>query len=90
MKTPKQRFLDVKQAADKHRDTVDSSQFSLALDLALLEVLWNLPESDDVQKAAANHWKLRGALTYMKTLESLGNVAKDRASLPDDNLTQPR
>ena len=90
MKTPKQRFLEFKDIASRHRDTVDSSQFAIALDMTLLHVIWDLKAAGDVQSAAAEHWKLHGAITYMKALEGLGNVAKERVSAPDDNLVHTR
>ncbi len=90
MKTPKQRFLEFKDVAARHRDIVDSTPFAVALDMALLQVIWDLKAAGDVQSAAAEHWKLHGAITYMKTLEGLGNVTKDRASIPDDNLVHTR
>jgi len=86
MKSPKARFLDVKQAADNHRDIVDSSQFALSMDMALLQFIWELPATDDVQKAAANHWRLQGALTYMKKLAHLGDVTPDKPESLDGNL----
>lgn len=90
MKTPKQRFLEFKDIASRHRDTVDSSQFAIALDMTLLQVIWDLKAAGDVQSAAAEHWKLCGALAYMKTLEGLGNATKERASVPEDNLIHTR
>lgn len=86
MKTPKQRFLELKAIAEKHRDTVDNSQFLVAMDMALLDMIWNTPKGDDVQAAAANHWMLHGALTYMKKLANLGEVSPEKPLPPDDNL----
>lgn len=92
MKSPKQRFLEIKQAADRHRDTVDSTPFAVAMDMAILQVVWDLDlaVASDVQSAAANYWKLQGAMKYMKELESLGNVKVEKSKISEDNLIHTR
>ena len=86
MKTPRQRFQELKLIAEQHRNIVDSSQFGIAMDMAILQLLWELPPTDDMQKAAANHWRLMGALSYMKKLAHLGDVAPDKPPVDDGNL----
>ena len=90
MKTPKQRFVESTRIAEAHKDTVDSSQFLLAMDMALLQIVSELKSTSDVQAAAANYWKLEGALSYMKTLSQLGDAPPSRNALPDDNLIRTK
>ena len=86
MLTPKQRFLEHKVVAQKHRDTVDSNDFAIATDLALLQQLQELPHAESNEQAAANYYMIRGAMNYIKKLQTLGDTSPEKKSAFADNL----
>lgn len=81
--SPKKRFLDLKEVAQRHRDITDSPQFAIAGDMALLQVIEDMPDTNDVAKAAANYWRLKGAVSYMDTLSRLGDTKPNKTKITD-------
>jgi hypothetical protein len=88
--TPKQRFLQHKDIAKEHRDIVDRDTFSIAMDMALLDLLHNLSHADNNEQAAANYYVIRGAMNYMAKLSTLADTTPEKKQLPEDNLMHLR
>lgn len=86
MNSPKSRFLELKQAAQEHRDTVDKGSFALATDLSLLQLIADLPHPENDQMAAANYYKIQGAVDYIKKLNTIGNETSTKEYVDHGNL----
>lgn len=70
MTSPKQTFqADV--ISKRWQDTADSTMFKAAVDTALLEHSFRLPQAGDMGAASANHWKAVGAREVLTILSEL-------------------
>lgn len=86
MKSPKQRFLEVKSAVSEHANVTSRDSFAIACDFAMLDLINKLPPANDMGTAAANYWRINGAKEYLEGLMQLAEHTKTRETLPDFNL----
>ena len=86
MKSPKQRFLEVKSAVSEHQGVTSKDTFAIACDFAMLDLINKLPVANDMGTAAANYWRIHGAKEYLEGLMSLSEHTRTREALPDFNL----
>jgi hypothetical protein len=88
--TPKKKFQENKQAAEKHRDLVLNPDFRNALEAALLEQILTLPNTFDPTEAAAAYYRIVGARDFITHLLSIAELPKALSGLPPINLDHSR
>lgn len=70
--SPKTRFLQIKSCIDAHVNLVQRPDFTLALDTAEKELLWQKStENGTANDAAANYYRLQGAHQFIRILKTL-------------------
>ena len=85
--SPKQRFLWNKKFLEDHRRIVFSDEIQRSLDYALLQYNSQLCEQNaDANGAAANHFKMRGAMEFVHVLKNLSESPKPPTVYRDGNL----
>ena len=90
MSSPKQRFQESKEGMVFWSELVAKSTFLRGLDMALLQLQNEMPDSDDPVTAAARFQRLNGAKRFRAILIDLAEVQKEKAPLPDLNLRQTK
>ena len=78
MKSPKQRFLEIKPAVSEHLGVTSKDSFAIACDFAMLDLINKLPLANDMGTAAANYWRIYGAKEYLEGLVQLSDQPKER------------
>lgn len=85
--SPKSRFLMAKQNIEQHRALLDRPETQRALDFGIMEYMRQLCEQQaDANGAAANHFKLRGALEFCHVLKNLSETPRTQRAVLNDNL----
>ena len=85
--TPKQRFQEHKSNIEAHRRMIELNTFDFGVDFALQEYQRLLSQqSTTFNDAAANHFKITGALEFLQTLRNLGEMQTRPAVVDRDNL----
>lgn len=88
--SPKTRFHLSADNLKKHRDLVDSNEFQRGADFALLQYQAQLSlQPVEMAGAAANHFKMTGALEFLQAFRLLAEVAPRASVVDNDNLKQP-
>jgi len=82
--TPKQRFL-LTSDAETHRKMAHTELFTSALAHALLQLLEELPKpktegmEDDGLRAAANQYRIEGAVKFRDLIQTIGDKPMEQA-----------
>lgn len=86
--TPKVRYIADVQNVKAHRQMVDGDTFTHAIDVALLQYQAELhPRAVDFNNAAANSFRLAGALEFVHVLRTLADSIQVAPKTVDrDNL----
>lgn len=88
-RTPKQRFHDHPEWLSQHNQFVVSPIFERGSDFALLQYQAYLSsQSVDGQNAAANHFKMVGAIEFLQTFRLLAEKPMMPTVVDRDNLPQ--
>lgn len=90
MSTPKHRFQESKEGMVFWSELVTKSTFLRGLDMALLQLQNEMPDSDDPVTAAARFQRLSGAKRFRTILIDLAEIQKEKTPLPDMNLRQTK
>ena len=86
--TPKARFQSNKRAIEDHRRMIEQPAFDAGADFALMEYQRTLSQQAvSFNDAAANHFKISGALEFLQTLRNLAEMPVLTAKMDKDNLT---
>lgn len=72
--SPKSKFLAEKELVNHHLDTIGSSSFQRACELAMLKFIEDAPKDGDTVSAVSNYNRIIGAREFLKTLTGLGDV----------------
>jgi hypothetical protein len=87
--TPKARFQSRKNNIEAHRRLIEQDAFDSGVDFALMEYQRTLAQqSANFNDAAANHFKITGALEFLQTLRNLAEMATRPTIVDKDNLQQ--
>ena len=85
--TPKQRFVATKPMVERHRDLMQKPEFEAACDFAMMEYQQRLSAMNvTFNDAAANHFKITGALELIAIMRNLGETTPLPTKRIDDNL----
>ena len=85
--SPKSRYITNAVAVKNHREMFSSVVAQTALDFALLEYQHALVnQRGDMGMAAANHYKLAGAMEFIHLLKSLAEPVPVAPKMVDHNL----
>jgi len=68
--SPREKFRK-SESAKGWNDIVDSKQFSIGADAALLHFMGTLQKVDNIESAAANEYRRQGATAFLDTLVNL-------------------
>lgn len=69
--SPKIRLLKNESLREAHSSVVSTLAFEMAADLAMIQMLHNLPSGGD--NAAANHHRMEGAQMFLSVLMTIGD-----------------
>lgn len=88
--SPKARYLSDATVVRRHKELTQSGIFQHAVDMALLQFQVELSQQKvDGVGAAANHFKVTGALEFVNLLKGLAETPLRMPARKDrDNLTQ--
>jgi len=82
--SPRVRFQDVKQYVSEHRALMEDPRVQRAMDYAFLEYQRQLCDLKvDGNGAAANHFRMLGAMEFMTTFLLLGEPALQSPKAPE-------
>jgi len=85
--TPKQRFQQHKDNIENHRLLIGQNAFDVGVDFSLQEYQRLLSQqSTTFNDAAANHFKITGALEFIQTMRNLGEMPARPTVVDRDNL----
>lgn len=84
--SPRERFLQDKNAAKIHAATMSNVLFERASDAAMLQFGLNLPVAADAAVASANHYRMQGAQRFLMELMTLGDPIPTLPDKPDSGL----
>jgi hypothetical protein len=85
--TPRESFRANRSLTKGYNDLIYGDQMQAALDAALLEYNLSLaPVSSDVPAAAANRWRVEGAVAFRRTLENLNTTSVASTAPPINQL----
>lgn len=85
--SPKQRFMQDPTCIKAHKALVDRMDFQMAADHALMQYQSDLAtQRVDMGLAAANHFKITGALEFLQTFRNLAETVNVPARQDTDNL----
>lgn len=89
--TPRQRFQQSAKTVSAHRELMQRPDLEAGMDFALMEYQRQLAQSvTTFNDAAANHFKITGALEYIQTLRNLAEPSALPSLPKQDNLPQNR
>lgn len=86
IQSPRQRYKLNKEASESFAQMSVHPTLLLAVDVALLQMLWETNSSDDSQKALAGYYKLSGAMDFVRTLLKLADPDISKSSAKSENL----
>jgi len=81
--SPKIRFLQNGGFVAAHLELIQRADFERAVDFALLEMM-RLEES--AEDAAASHYRMAGAIQFVRILKHLGTTVVSPRTRTEDNL----
>lgn len=85
--TPKETFLSNRALLEKHNSLLERPEFEAACHFGLLEYQRVLSQSTvPFQDAAANHYKMTGALEFLAVLKNLSSNPTRPTTVDRDNL----
>ncbi len=92
--TPKQKFHGHPDHLAAHNRMVESQEFDLSVDIALMEYQRMLvaltPTDANLNQAAVSHLKITGAMEFVKCLKNLGLMPVPPTTKPVGNLQHKR
>lgn len=86
--TPKQRLQAEKKLIEAHRALLDRPELELGIDYAILEYQRILTETaqENFNIAAANHFRMAGAMEFLRIFRGLGEMTSAPTIVDRDNL----
>lgn len=84
--SPKKQFLEKKEYARIHQDLVVSTHFRAAMESALLQQVFELPNTYDPTESAAAYYRIIGARDYIHYLLTIAEPMREVASPSPANL----
>lgn len=85
--SPKQRFQLTRPALEAHNALMQRPEFGMSCDFALMEYQWRLSsQSATFNDAAANNFKITGALEFLAVMRNLGESTPLPVRQDLDNL----
>lgn len=84
--TPKEQFLSNKKVVEAHNSMMQSVQMDISINTALLQYAHDLMVKTPESMPGAGHYKLVGAMEFVRVLRTLSETATNPKAADRDNL----
>lgn len=84
--SPRTKLLNNKPLADRVRDMVDGEVFDTAADVALLQLIEEVPKTNTIEQNALTNAYIMGARDFLKLFRRIADVTKPYTTPDPDNL----